>query len=95
LDRRYHGKRIDGTGDLTGALKFASFVFECAGHVVDFGLCHSGTGKKVWNECGPDRKSHHHSPQSLRLLRPRRHRPRRRRPAEQLDELAAADHSIT
>src|SRR5262245_54791351 len=34
-------------------------------------------------------------PHPLRLLRAHRKRPRRRRAAEQRDELAAADHSIT
>src|SRR5262245_3945018 len=34
-------------------------------------------------------------PHAITLLRPRRHRPRRRRAAEQRDELAASDHSIT
>src|SRR5262245_12920351 len=43
---------------------------------------------------GP-RCEHADAPNALRLLRVRRDRPRRRCAAEQRDELAAADHSIT
>src|SRR5262249_18735610 len=51
--------------------------------------------RELGTPCGGRAREHADTPHSLALLRPCRQRPRRRSAAEQRDELAAPDHSIT
>src|SRR5262245_53415855 len=58
-------------------------------------LQESGEARLPRRIFGHEIEQHADAPPALSLLRPRRQRPRRRRAAEQRDELAAPDHSIT